>query len=82
MNLRIALTVVLCLPAFGFQEPDAEGCKDSKLMTRFRGCVISECRSNEFDTGQMVTGRTEGADEVLKDLEGALEEITVPVWEG
>ena len=73
---------MLCLPAFGFQEPDAEGCKDSKLMTRFRGCTISECRSNEFDTGQVLMGRDAAADEVLKDVEGALEEITYTCPEG
>ena len=73
---------MLCLPVFGFQEPDAEGCKDSKLMTRFRGCVISECRSNEFDTAQMLIGRTPAADEIFKDVEGALEEITYSCPEG
>jgi OmpA-OmpF porin, OOP family len=60
----------------GFQEPDAEGCKDSKLMSRFRGCIISECKSDEFTSAQMLIGRTAAAEEVLKDVEGLLEEIT------
>src|SRR6266545_4302309 len=76
LNLRIAVTLVLCLPACGFQEPDAEGCKDSKLMSRFRGCVISECKSSEFDAAQVLTGRTPAAEEELKDVEGVLEGIT------
>jgi OOP family OmpA-OmpF porin len=80
LNLRPALLLVLCLPACSFQ--DAEGCKDSKLMSRFRGCVISECRANEFDTARMLTGRSEAAEEILKDVEGALEEVTYTCPEG
>jgi len=71
---------MMWLPVCGFQ--DAEGCKESKLMTRFRGCVISECKTNEFDTAQMLTGLTADGQETLKDIEGALEEITYTCPEG
>ena len=76
MKLSFVLLFALSLPVWGFQESDAEGCKDSKLMTRFRGCVISECKTEEFNSSQMLMSRTPVGDEVLKDVEGAVEEIS------
>ena len=73
MPKKFAVLLLLSLPLLG---QDAEGCKESKLMTRFRGCMIVECKASEFDTGQMLTGRTPAAEETLKDVEGALEEVT------
>lgn len=73
MPKKFAVLLLFSLPLLG---QDAEGCKESKLMTRFRGCTIVECKASEFDTGQMLTGRTPAAEETLKDVEGALEQIT------
>jgi outer membrane protein OmpA-like peptidoglycan-associated protein len=35
---------------------DAEGCKDSKLLTRFNGCIIVECDEKEFDAADVYVG--------------------------
>jgi len=76
----LALVLVLCLPVLA--DEDAEGCKDSKLMPRFRGCWISECKANEFDSGQMLVGLNADGGESMKTVEGAMEEISYMCPEG
>src|SRR6266536_1450801 len=73
MTRKFAVLLLTALPLLG---QDAEGCKDSKLMTRFRGCTIVECKASEFDAAQMLTGFKPTGEEAFKEVEGALEEIT------
>jgi outer membrane protein OmpA-like peptidoglycan-associated protein len=50
--LAAALVLVLVLgagPALAETEPDAEGCKDSRVVPRYPGQSISECRHMDFD---------------------------------
>ena len=54
-------------------EPDAEGCKDSTLVTRLPGCRITECDIKSFDSVEMTIGRKD--DLIGKTLEGAKELI-------
>jgi OOP family OmpA-OmpF porin len=56
-------------------EADAEGCKDSKLIQRMRGCVIWECSAKEFDSAEIEVGRTAAGETVNKTLEGETEII-------
>lgn len=56
----------------GAPEPDAEGCKDSALMTRMPGCRIEECSGKEFDSAELQVG----SGELTKSLEGQTEIIT------
>jgi len=55
-------------------DPDEEGCKDSKLMTRMAGCTIVECSTKEFDATEVRVGPAE-TDSSMKPLEGAVETI-------
>ena len=56
-------------------EADEEGCKDSKLVSRMRGCRISECSSQEFDSAEILVGVKDG-EAVNKTLEGQVESLT------
>jgi outer membrane protein OmpA-like peptidoglycan-associated protein len=58
-------------------DPDAEGCKDSKLLTRMSGCRIDECSARDFDSAkvQVKAGEMDSPG-VAKALEGVVEEIT------
>src|ERR1700682_6086842 len=49
--LRISLCAVLLsiVPSSWAQEQDAEGCKDSLVITRMPGSKINSCESKEYD---------------------------------
>jgi OmpA-OmpF porin, OOP family len=53
---------------------DAEGCRDSVLLSRKAGCSIESCSKKDFDSAAILTGRSVG-NEVLKSIEGKTEEI-------
>jgi len=72
--LGFVLLAPIC--AFGQQlEPDEEGCKDSKLVSRMRGCRIWQCSLQEFDSAEILVGLKDGA-AVNKTLEGQVESLT------
>ena len=54
-------------------DPDTEGCKDSKLLTRMPGCRIDSCEVKEFDARDLIVAY-EG-DNRVKNLEGAVEVV-------
>ncbi|HEX4925430.1 MAG TPA: hypothetical protein VFV50_15160, partial [Bdellovibrionales bacterium] len=57
-------------------EPDAEGCKDSKLVNRMPGCRIYECAVRDFDQTEIHTGFNKDESTDLKTtVEGAVERI-------
>lgn len=51
-----AALVVLAAPAPA-QEPDAEGCRDHPLLTRFPGFRIHRCTTHDFSTHAFLVGR-------------------------
>jgi OOP family OmpA-OmpF porin len=54
----IVLSVsLISASALHAQEADAEGCKDSPLVTRFPGSAIHSCEQKEFDQAEMPIGR-------------------------
>jgi OOP family OmpA-OmpF porin len=75
--LLMLLAALPCLP----QEQDAEGCKDSKILPRFRNSVIAECSRKEFDAAELLVGMKED-EEQLRSLEGQVEIITYEYPEG
>jgi outer membrane protein OmpA-like peptidoglycan-associated protein len=71
------LSLGLAAPALAQEpgDPDAEGCKDSGLLTRMAGCTIVECSAREFDAVSLqVKPRSEG-DEGMQEMEGAIESV-------
>lgn len=80
-SARIALATLFLLPliaAADEPEPDAEGCKDSKLLTRMVGCYIAACDPKEFDAMDLHIGPLVEAtgDWKTAHLEGKTESIT------
>ena len=75
--LMIALTLVAA-PVFAQSpdNPDAEDCKDSKLLTRMSGCKILQCSMKDFDSAsvQVKAGQVE-TEGVTTALEGMVEEL-------
>ena len=52
------------------QDPDAEGCKDSPLVTRFPGSSIHSCDQKEFDQAEMPVGKSPDGSTITKTVEG------------
>jgi Outer membrane protein and related peptidoglycan-associated (lipo)proteins len=73
---RLPVYLLLILP-FGLAgqgiTEDYEGCKDSKLLTRMRGCFIQSCDAKEFDQAAIRTGAPREANDPVKQLEGQTE---------
>lgn len=67
-------TVLFCRPAAA-QENDADGCKDSPVLTRLPGCIITDCESKEFDAVTVWTTAWKEENAHLKPLEGAADKV-------
>jgi len=80
MNCTLLAAMLIAVFASA-QEPDAEGCKDSKILPRFRNSVISECDRKEFDKSEVLVAVKDG-EEQLRSLEGQVEIITYNYPEG
>jgi OmpA-OmpF porin, OOP family len=83
---RLFLSAALSVCAFNAKaqdEPrqDAEGCKDSPLITRFPGSVINSCDNKEFDQFDFPLPPTE-AGERNKHLEGEVHSWDIATREG
>jgi len=65
------LALLLVIAPFGLQaqEADAEGCTDSKMLTRMRGCTIVECSKKDYDAADLVVA----ADQQSQSVEGEIE---------
>ncbi|HSL21904.1 MAG TPA: OmpA family protein [Vicinamibacterales bacterium] len=57
------------------EEGDAEGCKDSPILTRMPGCAIAECESKEFDAAEVWTGPWQEGERQMLKLEGKVEQM-------
>ena len=86
MTRRLLSILPLMLLSFAMtsraQEPDAEGCKDSPLITRMPASIINNCDNKEFDQAQMPTGHSANGDLVYKTLEGEYHHWTYNTGEG
>src|SRR5713226_4293254 len=73
--MKWLLVSLLIAPLAFAQLPDQdeEGCKDSKLLTRMRGCKIASCNIKEFDSAEVMMKTADGFER--KALEGQVEEI-------
>ncbi len=57
--LVVPAALVLCISPTFAQEPDAEGCKDHALFTRFPGFYIQRCTLNDFAAHTFRVGKKE-----------------------
>ena len=74
--MKKALPAVVCLFLFAsfyplWSQEDAEGCKDSPLVTRMPGSSIHSCDNKDYDQKDIIVGNKDG-DDVNKHVEGPL----------
>ncbi|HET6142083.1 MAG TPA: OmpA family protein [Candidatus Acidoferrales bacterium] len=81
--LFLAVLLFLYTPSAHAQEtqPDAEGCKDSPLITRMPGSFIATCTEKEYDQFAMTVGRNDDGD-INKNVEGEYHDWTYNTREG
>lgn len=51
----VALCLLAAVPAFA--QEDAEDCRDSKILSRMKGCWIEHCESKDYDEGTFQTSK-------------------------
>jgi outer membrane protein OmpA-like peptidoglycan-associated protein len=71
-SLLVLCLVVSAASLPSLAEDDAEGCKDSPLITRMPGGAIHNCDKKEYDQFDITVGVKDGDDQV-KHVEGPLE---------
>jgi outer membrane protein OmpA-like peptidoglycan-associated protein len=84
MNKASLLVVCLAfipLPLSSLAQEDAEGCKDSPLITRMPGSSIHSCDKKEFDQFDIVVGTSDSGDQ-SKHVEGPLDSWDYGTREG
>lgn len=74
MKIALALLLGCGIAVAQVPDADAEGCKDSKLVNRIKGCVITECRVAEHDEAELPVA-SKGDEITNKTLEGVFEKI-------
>lgn len=75
MKKLLLFGVLLCAvlsfaAALRAQDEDAEGCKDSPLITRFPGGKINSCDNKEYEQAEMPVGKDKDGNVVTKTFEG------------
>ncbi len=55
----VPAALILCAVPAAAQEPDAAGCKDHTLLTRFPGFYIHRCTKHDFSSHAFLVGRKE-----------------------
>jgi flagellar motor protein MotB len=71
-NIAVLMAVGWCLtmPSVLAAQEDAEGCKDSPLLTRLAGCHIRYCSKSDFDAAELNIKTS-----ATKTVEGKVEKI-------
>jgi len=71
--LSLGMLSLLALPMAAVGQDDAEGCKDSALLTRIAGCGIADCSKSDFDAAELQVSLSK--DPRTTHLEGKIEKI-------
>jgi OmpA-OmpF porin, OOP family len=77
--------VWLCAPLVHAQDDerkDAEGCKDSPLITRFPGSIINSCENKEFDQFDFPLPPDKDGNAAAKHVEGRFQSWDIVTREG
>src|SRR5271154_6246784 len=89
MNMWISrflfVAILLCVPAANAQDEerkDAEGCKDSPLVTRFPGSIINSCENHEFDQYDFQMPPDKEGNSTVKHVEGEYHTWDIATREG
>ena len=70
LGLMCCLVFLFSASAVSAQDQDAEGCKDSPLVSRFPGGHINSCDNKEYEQAEMPVGKDKDGNVVTKKFEG------------
>lgn len=70
LALSVVAAITVCAGGLRAQEEDAEGCKDSPLITRFPGGKINSCDNKEYEQVEMPIGTDADGATITKKFEG------------
>lgn len=70
LHLLLCGALSLAVQTAHAQDQDAEGCKDSTLITRMPGSTIHSCENKEFDQAKMPLGNDTDGNPKEKTVEG------------
>lgn len=76
---------LLCAPLLRAQDEerkDAEGCKESPLVTRFPGGIINSCENKEFDQYDFPLGNDKDGNPLTKHVEGEFHSWDIATHDG
>jgi len=68
--LLLSAAITLMVPALRAQEQDAEGCKDSAIITRMPGSTIHSCENKEYEQKSMPVSKDKDGNVTEKNVEG------------
>lgn len=84
-RLLLCAALLCCVTSGRAQEEkrqDAEGCKDSPLISRFPGGVINSCENKEFDQFDFPLGNDQDGNPKSKHVEGEFHSWDIATREG
>lgn len=85
INLLLCAVLLMLASASWAQDDspkDAEGCKDSSLITRFPGSIISSCENKEFEQFDFPLGNDKDGNAQTKHVEGEYHSWDIATREG
>ena len=82
LYLSLCCAMALSAAAVNAQEQDAEGCKDSPLITRMPGSTIHSCDNKEFEQAKLPLGKDADGNDKEKTVEGEYHYWDVGTREG
>lgn len=81
-SVVVALAVCVLCAGPAWAQPDADGCKDHPLFTRFPSMYLSGCDTRQFDMRAFPTGVPKGEETTPVEIEGAVFWYQYNVLEG
>jgi len=68
--LLLSAAITLTVPALRAQDQDAEGCKDSAIISRMPGSTIHSCENKEYEQKSMPVSKDQDGNVKEKNVEG------------
>jgi outer membrane protein OmpA-like peptidoglycan-associated protein len=75
-NITLLFAAAMCLAVPTFAQEDAEGCKDSTILSRMPKCAIASCDKKDFDAADIRLGPNGDDGYKKQNVEGATEILT------
>jgi outer membrane protein OmpA-like peptidoglycan-associated protein len=80
--LLLCGALALTVPSLRAQDEDAEGCKDSPIITRMPGSTIHSCENKEFEQAKLPVSKDKDGNVTEKTIEGEYHYLDYGTREG